>query len=642
VGGMAKYQEVMNVGLDQQQQQAVSKAEKALQMSKQMQKQKAAETDRAERMRLDNVESASYQNDGSTPPQVSNVALNKEQRDAVSSAENALQFAKKTSQDQDLGQQLWEAAQVKRLKVEEPPVFAAEPALSLKEEEPPVVAAETALPPPEEWTFPVLLLISRSVDDPEAYKQAWAEGSKLSMAAYPDDLKCCVTFSDSDTRKNPNVFHELIMANKPDAVVHVQAWFFQLPGMPGVPGGTFLHEFKFGHDRPVRYGTDRQGYIKGGHGGADGLPIITIGEKFARKDRRAEIFAGQAIASKENSEKLPGMMASCSIPAEFTEDPDAVWDLCVMGDWECYQSHQEFHSAAYDTRKSYKGFVIADTPARFISPGAELQRYTWGKNMTGEVGSFKDASTGTELTPEILGMMQRTARLVADNGAEFEQRILMTDAGKNKYAFLQDDHPLNDRYKAELQDYADEKRVHQILSKVDRPFSSVTERSPTQLYSSESRMATEVWQIPDEAAGKGRKIARPFSASATQRNASSHCRAASPSSSRPVSPGRRPDSAGRTSRAYYQQAGRQPLWKGVIDEGLNPTLAGPARPRCVEAHESRPQSARTTGRPGSARNTTRDFNLSQRQASPARPTTPGRISSPRVAGKGWEFLSSVR
>jgi len=248
-----------------------------------------------------------------------------------------------------------------------------------------VEASPPALPPPEEWTFPVLLLITRRVDDAEAYKKAWAEGSKSSMDAYPEDLKCCVTFADT---VEENVFRELVMANKPDAVVHVQAWFFQLPGMPGIEGGQFLHEYKFGHDRPVRYGVDRQGYFNGGTG-VDGLPVIVITEKFAKKGQRADIFAGQAVASKEYNEKLPSMMASCSVPAEFTEDRDALWDLSLMGDWGCYEDCTEFCSDAYDPEKPHKGFVIADSPTSFVSPGAELQLHTWGEGMTGEIGSFK-------------------------------------------------------------------------------------------------------------------------------------------------------------------------------------------------------------------------------------------------------------
>jgi len=240
--------------------------------------------------------------------------------------------------------------------------------------------------PPEDWTFPVLLLITRCVDDAEAYKHAWAEGSKSSMEAHSEDLKCCVTFVDSN---DPNLFHELIMANKPEAVVHVQSWFFQLPGMPGIAGGQLLHEYKFGHDRPVKYGeSDRQGFIKE-HSGVEGPPVIAITTRFAKEGRRAEIFEGQAVVSRVEKYKLPSLMASCSIPAEFTDDVNAVWDLSVMGDWDCCEDRQEFCSEAYDPNKPAQGFVIADNPANLLPPQSELQRYTWGTNMTGEVGSFK-------------------------------------------------------------------------------------------------------------------------------------------------------------------------------------------------------------------------------------------------------------
>jgi len=239
----------------------------------------------------------------------------------------------------------------------------------------------------ENWTFPVLLFITRTVDDSEAYKKAWAEGAKKSMEAFPNDLKVCVSYPDP---KDPHMHHEFVMANKPEAVVHVQEWFFKIAGMPGVEGGTFLSEYKFGHDRPIKYDADRQGFIKD-HSGVDGPPVVVISTRFPKAGKQADIFKAQAAHTKEHGEKLGSLMASCSLPAEFTEDPDAMWDLEVHGDWKCYEDHKAnaFASEDFDEAKPRIGFVISDDPAKFVDTPGEFVQYAYGKDMTGELGSFK-------------------------------------------------------------------------------------------------------------------------------------------------------------------------------------------------------------------------------------------------------------
>ena len=227
--------------------------------------------------------------------------------------------------------------------------------------------------------FPTVTYCTRSLAEMRMFDRECEDyKDKFDTLVKADVAKVSIAFFD---KNDASTVHELYLCTDQASHKKWKAKFGKLPG-------SVICTVTFGTaDAPLL-----AGYILPSSCVA-GPPIITISKRAAKAGELAALTEGMAAVCDAWQTQLPSMVAAAIVAAP--DEPDTVWELRWMGDWECVEQHVGVVEGPalmggvvdhYDTANHpFTGILVSNDCSEYTSSDAEgYTRFDYGEEgMTG-------------------------------------------------------------------------------------------------------------------------------------------------------------------------------------------------------------------------------------------------------------------